>query len=790
MRRLKSKKSEREMRVVTIDSRELQTITSLNSAWSNSSDPIVCTKTNREVSEGALVRVVPPHDASSALIEQLRRRVLSAGAVAARAVGKASAPAVVPTETRVSVVNGVTVPRQIVQELVAQSLFSNKDELLVTIEQFLSSAEKGKVVRTTNTQQDVGHIVGVRLQNWECFQGEFELALEAKMYSITAQSDDDVDRSNWFGKSAFLRAIVFALTGHYSTKTADGWITEAEPMGGVDVQFSSGLFVSRWKERGKGTRVEVSLSEDDEDPYTGEAAQRFLEETVVDYDTLVHTSYFAQGKTDQFVTMGPTCLSEIVNTWLGIEWISDAADACRVKLNKSLTLEKSLRLQLEQIVTDHGSDLSQQVELQQAVVQREHASVLTLKDRKDEARTQREVVAEWRRAKRNAAIYDQLRAELDELDEQTPESVNTSPFEENERKAVRLEAVARKAHTLALKVKRGKFDGECPVAGIQCPITKKINASVIAAAQKVRETKEELDIAIHRCSIAKEQSNNARLVQRKKDRLDERRATLKRELERLESDWQFIQMNSECPVSESLELDDQYEEACQRHVEAVSVAKGLEAVRDKCTALEARLDGLKSTIELLSSAYVILGKNGVQKIIAKGMLDQVERDGNRATQAAGIDLAFRVTWATETKKPAESCEVCGMPFPSSARIKECSHCGAKRGKKMSYELRLVMSNRSGGADDLGGIMFQLAASNWLRMYQQSQWAIFMIDEPFGELDRANVRGLSRRLSSLLGDQFGAVQSFIVAHHQDILESCPGRIHITNACGRSSIEVVV
>jgi DNA repair exonuclease SbcCD ATPase subunit len=155
----------------------------------------------------------------------------------------------------------------------------------------------------------------------------------------------------------------------------------------------------------------------------------------------------------------------------------------------------------------------------------------------------------------------------------------------------------------------------------------------------------------------------------------------------------------------------------------------------------------------------------------------------------GIALEFTVSWSQETKKPAEFCDQCGAPFPASARVKQCGRCSAERGRKLSNELRVELSDKSGGADDLAGVMFQLAAAHWLRRYQGSEWAIFLVDEPFGALDVAHVRRLSAHLGRLLGEQFGAVQAFIVAHHAEVLEATPGRIHITSSESTSVIEVL-
>jgi hypothetical protein len=222
-------------------------------------------------------------------------------------------------------------------------------------------------------------------------------------------------------------------------------------------------------------------------------------------------------------------------------------------------------------------------------------------------------------------------------------------------------------------------------------------------------------------------------------------------------------------------------------VDAEAAITRVERAKARGGDIAARLAHLAPDVALQRAALQVLGRTGAQRVVAEAALAQVAEDGNAALVEAGIDLSFRVEWSRETKQPAAECDQCGALYPRRERCRKCERCGAPRGRRLSDELRLEPSRRSGGADDLVGVAFKLAAGAWLRRWRKTCWSIMLIDEPFGSLDRANVRRLAQHLGGLLGRRFGAAQSFIVAHHADVLEAMPGRLHVQQSGDGRKIE---
>lgn len=793
MRRIKQKKEGiAKIRYVDdTDARPLVTVPPTDPVWD---DTALCTWSLEKVCNGEyplpLVRLQPPHHASDGLIQDLKRWLEDERSAGVRVERRSASPKVVNDEPEDETMQMVRKPREVIEAMVARAHTDDRDALSELVEDILSAAEAKHPRERTHALVNVGHITGIRLENWGPFKGEHVLELEPTIYSITAEHEDDPERSNWLGKSFFLNAIVFCLTGKFPTATADEWIHGQEPQGGVDLMFANGLFISRWKPRGKSTQVEVLLdgnSDQDEPDYTQAAAQRYIDESVISLDTLTKTRWFEQKMTDRIITMKPAERTQMVNDWLDIEWLGSAEDDSRQRLNALTETEAQHRAKIASIAEEYD-DLDSAMQTTLAGIKFAQERIDDLQHKQELTKDHTLAVGEWKRTKREADRYAELKAKQDEA-EPVPEKEDDVEWllqKEQECKS-RLNAAELEVVT-ATRLASGEFDGKCPVAGIQCPAAESINAERAPHRKRLKLAKDAKESCAKEYQDAYLARTKATAAKSKREREAARAEQRLEEMKRLKPSADFIAKNPEPPKAD----EDTTSEAL---AEARGEMTGLEAERRNILkAVQAKIDAeaalaeLKPRVTVHREAMAILGRNGAQRIIAEKALDQIETNGNRAIAAADIDLQFEVRWSAETKKPAEACDTCGSPFPSSARVKQCTRCGAERGRKLSYGLRLQLSNVSGGAEDLGSVMFQLSAADWLSKYGETQWPIFLIDEPFGALDRAHVRRLSNHFTRLLSEQFGASQAFIVAHHADVLESAPGRIHIVSSGGISKVSV--
>ena len=202
----------------------------------------------------------------------------------------------------------------------------------------------------------------------------------------------------------------------------------------------------------------------------------------------------------------------------------------------------------------------------------------------------------------------------------------------------------------------------------------------------------------------------------------------------------------------------------------------------------AKLETIRAALVVHQQAIAILGRNGAQKRLAESALTGIAAMANESLRDANIDLSVDITWSREGQGLTDECDSCGAAFPKGRAVKECSRCGATRGPKTVDRIEVELSDTSGAAEDLAGVVIQLAAGAWLRSRRDSLWSAAFIDEPFGSLDGENKRALSTHLSTLLRGRYGFEQAFVVAHDRGIMDSMPGRIIVTadDSCSRLAV----
>jgi len=210
---------------------------------------------------------------------------------------------------------------------------------------------------------------------------------------------------------------------------------------------------------------------------------------------------------------------------------------------------------------------------------------------------------------------------------------------------------------------------------------------------------------------------------------------------------------------------------------------------ERARKLDLDVEDLQVRMGVKREALVVFGKLGAQKRVAESALKSIEDGANAMLRECGIDLSVEVQWSREGGGLARSCDACGHPFGTSAKVKQCERCGADRGPLLVNKLELVLSDRSGAAEDLVGASIQLSASAWLREDRGSAWSVALVDEPYGALDASNRKAFSTHLASMLAGRYGFVQAFVVSHSPDTVTQLPGRIEILNDGGRATVRVV-
>jgi DNA repair exonuclease SbcCD ATPase subunit len=637
-------------------------------------------------------------------------------------------------------------------------------------------------------------IVSIRLQNWLCYRGDHRVDLEGKLYGVTARYAGDPERSNWGGKSSLCESIPFALYGWLNPNRgflSDDWISDGEKWGGVRVDFEDGWWVERTKERGR--RLEVRTS-------TGAEQDRADEEVCMrmglDIRNLLVTAYFQQKEMDRFILTPPGDRLKIVARWVGLEKLLAAERVAREDVKRAVAEGSGVRAKLEAARAAEARELAGAAREDLAAdLGRVRFELVMAKKKYEESRDRLTAAGlalrDWDMVDAYDRSAEEGRALQRELRGVDVEGLSLAAAQARAEYEDVVAAVGRADGDVAQKVRlvAGKFDGRCPVAGIDCPAKDAVNAdrsrskSLLVQAEADRaQLFDERRIAAEKAGKA---ADEVRAVASKAERLRvlvERARELK-------------------PVVE--EIRGRGKPEASSHVDYVEAERSLEDVRRRDAELSARLmrvdDAVAEQAGLAAEATAHEAKlatareaaavwRATTRKVAEEAIAEIEEGANSALSAAGLELSVQVRWAREGKDLAKECEACGSPFPASARVKECATCGEERGLNLVQRLDVLLSSQSGAAEDLAGIALQLSASRWLREDRSSAVSFAVLDEPSGAFDPSVRRTFAAALPKMLRAA-GIDQALVVAHTPSLRDALPGRV-VVECDGKWSAPRVV
>ena len=623
------------------------------------------------------------------------------------------------------------------------------------------------------------------------------LRFRAGVYAFTAHRVTDPGHSNWSGKSFLLEIIRFAITGQLNKHRKggkEGWITNGEEKGLIKLVFEDGSWVSREKFRGKP--LQVRFSKQKNPPASQAEAERLILEYLrfneSDFQTL---AYFAQGEMARLIRAEPSKKLEAIRGWFGLALAEKAEKkakelaTARVRMLQKSRAKKETLVQLlsghqEPSDEEETKSLLAKVEELLASTTDEYMAVRKLHQHRETVREYKELVQEGKL----------VALEVKEYPEDMEARVKRN--EEKYQAALKVHSLLEKDVLAKKKVLLGRFDGNCPIASIECPAKDEINEDRESASKAYQAAKAKLEDFQPELDKRTRVYNYTMAASRALAAATARLETFRERWEVIRADYKqakkAIKKAKKFRTEEELEKElSQLRSNRDRAMNILSSRKSNLAQRAQ---YEANIKAVDEFIEQDAKQASDLIKvkeifRVAQRRVSERNLAQIGDYANLMMVEAGIDLNVEIQWEYEGKKLAGSCEMCGAAFPSSDRIKKCEECGAERGKIIVQDLDFLMSDTSGAADASGGIWLQLSAGSWLLAKRDSPWTTAMIDEPFGEMDRTVRRAAAKQLLQLIG-RSAYRQVFVISHAPETVDMYPNRVHITvEENGDRRIEVI-
>jgi DNA repair exonuclease SbcCD ATPase subunit len=764
---------------------------------------------------GAIVRLVPPPEATDAEVAEVERQVRAAGAAAVRVaprvapgpgpVGRAAAEeAAAPARRSLS---------EVLEELVRGSRTEEPDALRELVARAVEEGTKAAPRVLVPTCSEPLWPVRLTLSNWYRFRGEHAVPLRAGACGVAARSEADPERSNWLGKSSLLTAIGFALFGSHTKARDDDWITDGEERGGVELELSDGSVVSRTRRRGSSTQIELRR------PGQRSAHQAAANDAIAAHVGLSEADFAVVGhvrqkEVDLLVRAKPGPRLEMFSSWMPeLALLREAEDWARRGLQARSDQEQDARREAvaaEARLKELACELAPGVDVDaDGAVDAARRELAAMESRLREAAAAARGRAE--RLKGDAASLrgwaaDATSARLGEEAEQDLREAEARlrgrdaegarvATEAARRAAADTHATLRRASEDAQTKRRlasGSFDGRCPLVPIECPARSEINGRREQNEAAMREAEAELSRAARANDEAQSAlaraSGDERALQAELDRA----ATLKGDVARYAPARERIARDGAPPPDGQVEAEarrawDAAIEAERAWSRAKQALPELAEAAERRESSRRRAEAAATAARLFREALAVVGRMGAQRAVAERELRAVELGANGVLASCGIDLRVALRWGREspTGELASSCDACGAPCSGKAR--GCPRCGAERGPKVDPKVELELSDRSGAADDLGGLAVRIAAGAWLRDRRGSAWRGIVVDEPFGALDASNRRALASHIAAAVRSG-GYRQALVVAHDAASMAALPERVTVVGLRdGSSRIE---
>lgn len=651
------------------------------------------------------------------------------------------------------------------------------------------------------------YVRNVRTLNWMAFAGEQRVGpLPPGSIAVVGRYVENARRSNWSGKTAWLEAIRFALTGAHRKRLDDALITHGADRMEVELEMSTGLVVTRSLPRGGPMVLRVS---DGAEKFERDAAEAHLVRVIrLPVDDFDNTSWFGQGDVQALCGKTSGVRRATFARWLELDmWERMGARAGLGARESRASLENARR-------ADNGPPPRTlgEINAERDCLRSERLQVGADRDQvahelEQLAASSALVASVAARRGDSTAAVSSLQTIRDQLVALAPADAGlVTVLEEVRDREQSALTTAEKELVEVGHLLGGRFDGQCPVTCEACPVSDEVSGKRAAFVERNRVAKMERDRARGVLTTTREALAGAARESQARVRL----------VGAMNVATQRVR-DARHSLEEALsQVDDQMTDADARRASFRTAAEGLDArLREidagigRCdqevrhaeryaqqeAARVAAISRAERDARISQLVARALGGSGIPARIAAVSLAGLEARANALL--AGLGLSFALTWERELADPAPACAECGHVYEKKARARECPSCGAARSRKKSDELDVLVDDgsgevedvraKSGGAKVLVASAIRLAGGMMLRERRGSPLEVAFVDEPFGELDLENRDALARTFAGLLSS-VGLEQAFVVSHDAQLLSGLPARIVVTRDGSTSRLEL--
>lgn len=667
----------------------------------------------------------------------------------------------------------------------------------------------------------------LEIQGFMPYRDKFRLSFhEGQIIGITGQYGDDTAKSNRSGKSSFVDAQVWCLYGESRAKKDIEIIHNDADFAQVSAELfepltGKSVWVTRSRDNDNKGVLEITGTEGEKKKISQEAINKMIG---MNYEEFSFTAFFKQNDIDQFMEADSSKKKEIMMKWLQqVNWEDPRERVNEFKLeltgqknkietllqaaNSSDVVPGDLLIEAAQLNTERKA-LSKEQEVVAKKVVEISMIVRDLKGidaKKEKVVEIADKIQGLKNRRPDTVQAKEALAKLKELLEKY-EIVDPEKLKEAMDKRDAINSAIGQANSEIKDFKKqidlaGKdMNGICPILKQACSRiesdpdhVKSLKSAIEGTEKKVARYHETLMKLDKLVTLHSKQSE----WRQKREKIEyQMKAAAQLESQIADLSNQKAAMIKEIPPDAETQLSKNQHAMAQLKDRSDEITDGMRTKDKRLGQIQEILKQHKETSErkesyevqlkaldqqLADAQYVeyMFGKNGIPSMELENSYHEIEEDANMILSKlrAPFHLEFEATRRLNDWEP--NCLACGEPFAKGEKTHRCKECGTEREKKRKDELSLKVFEGgverqfymdSGGGKILLSVAMRLALTMLARRRKGTNWGTIYLDEVFGQLDATNRRMMADLITTVLREQLGFEQIFIISHDPNIQSS--------------------
>lgn len=671
--------------------------------------------------------------------------------------------------------------------------------------------------------------------NFGILKGTQETELgDKEIIGIRAEYEDDKTRSNRGGKTTFIEAFQYALTGDCRAKKELHMIHRGEKVMWVEIHLLNvDTQDKRVIKRGRDHKNNGLLTLDWVDK-VADAQEEINDFLGIDKDFEL-TNYFKQSQIHGFMEKDPAEKGTLLTKWItkghwkekeqkaiedrdaikiklkdndatlkALESVMEIVEPLEVELKTLVTQRQELGKKHSALVTSRAKDYQKYSELKKSKDKAQQIISDLEEEYADKLKPESEVVKKRRDSLEKAKSFLELNKQYDKQFDRAAVNKLEDKLDLIRAKDIELRSQLKKMTEIKTPI--------CPILKESCDRikfseadVKKIEAELkeLVASKEVINEKLNKQVEIENShteyrELKKSHDNLLTLVSESNvaSRISENRKKLEEAQKNQTQDLGPLVQTVKATDAEIIIVATQLAEVDKKVGQLEHRIKTSNDALKKIDEVARRSAELRAELEDLNYIVFMFSRNGIPANEIENAFGDVQDNINYILD--GMECGFNINFSPdrELDKWEPVCH-CGFAFPKGYRKTECEDCGSLRQKQRKNEITIEVTENgetqdfnldSGGGKTLVSYAVRIGITMLKRDQNKNKLSVLFLDEVDSALDPYFVDQITSSITKVLTKKLGFKQILMVSHKSKIRDAVPSILQVTRTTqGHSEVS---